>query len=85
MSLTEQEFRLQADHALEALQRSLMRPAAQRFDTLAVVNERGALHGIVRIEKLIQAMLQDKSTTPRVLQMTAERDSAVSPEGSASV
>lgn len=63
----------------EALHRALMRPRGQRFDILAVVDERGSFAGIVRIEKLIQAILHEKSSDPTATSTTTSTAPAAYP------
>lgn len=56
---------LEHEEIEDVLQRALTRPKHQRFDTIAVVNEGGTFCGIVRIDKMIQAMLgNDAMSSP---------------------
>lgn len=49
-----------ASSAEQVLQRALVRPIGSQFDPLLVINERGGLEGIVRMERLIRAAVEPK-------------------------
>jgi EAL domain-containing protein (putative c-di-GMP-specific phosphodiesterase class I) len=45
---------------VEALQRALTRPAPAQFDPFAVIDEFGAFQGIVRLDRLMHALLENR-------------------------